>query len=521
MKYAELDLHESLKNNIAELGYESPTPIQEMVIPHAIKGKDISGLAQTGTGKTAAFLIPLINRILHSRDDKELETPELKFKEWGEKSFCLVLVPTRELAIQVANQATALSKNQDFNIVTTVGGEDIERQVKQINGGVLDILIATPGRLIDLYKNHHIDLKQVSAVVFDEADRMFDMGFKDDMRYILRRLPDERQYLLFSATMNLDVLTVSYQFGAEPVECHLKSEKLKADNVTDEIFHCGQKEKPKFLLSLIKKHEPNQLIIFTNLKRLVVPITEFLQKNGYDALGISSLLNQRQRNRVLEHFKTEGKANILVATDVAARGLDILGVDLVVNYDLPDDAENYVHRIGRTGRAGQEGVAFSLCSDRDVESLARIQDYVGHKLAIGWIEDSELVEEFKEFKITPSDKFLSDRKKAVGRQKNEGRNKNRKSGPSRGKPRHGDSKRKDYRSKDKDKDYDRDAKPYDKVKGAKASSKKKTKNKPKRKKVGSSKRKSKRSKAASKNSKPAAKPGIAKKITSAFKKLFG
>lgn len=505
MKYVDLNLHKNLEQNILAMGFDEPTPIQEMVIPHAIKGKDISGLAQTGTGKTAAFLIPLINRILISREDKEVN-PELRFKHWDEKSFILVLVPTRELASQVAGQAVALSKDQNLNVVTTVGGEDIEKQVKQINGGALDILISTPGRLIDLYKSHHIDLKQVAAVVFDEADRMFDMGFKDDMRYILRRLPDERQYLLFSATMNLDVLTVSYQFGAEPVECHLRSEKLKADNVADEVLHVGQKEKPQFLLSIIKREEPKQLIIFTNLKRLVEPIAKFLQKNGYDALGISSLLNQRQRNRVLEHFKTEGKANILVATDVAARGLDIKGVDLVINYDLPDDAENYVHRIGRTGRAGEKGKAVSMSSDRDVESLARIEEYIDHKVEIGWMDDSDLVTEFEAFNDRPKENFYSERKKAVNKQRKEYKNKRGKK--SKGRP----ERKKSGPHKDSS-----PSRNQERPKSAKANAKKKSskKNKTRRRKVASSKKKKVSSQ------KAAAPKGITGKISSVIKKLFG
>ena len=234
MLYSDLKLHEDLKKNIAGLGFETATPIQETVLPHAIEGKDISGLAQTGTGKTAAFLIPIIQRILISKEENVSEEFEKqKFKNWSEKSFALCLVPTRELAQQVADQAAKLSGNKEISVVSAVGGEDIEIQIKQIKSRPLDILIATPGRMIDLYKSHHIDLKQVVAVIFDEADRMFDMGFKDDMKYILRRLPDDRQYLLFSATMNLDVLTISYQFGAEPVECHLRAEKLKADNVED------------------------------------------------------------------------------------------------------------------------------------------------------------------------------------------------------------------------------------------------------------------------------------------------
>ncbi|MCB0407532.1 MAG: DEAD/DEAH box helicase, partial [Bdellovibrionales bacterium] len=260
-----------------------------------------------------------------------------------------------------------------------------------------DFIVATPGRLIDLYKEHIVDLTQVRAVVFDEADRMFDMGFKDDMKYLLKRIPKERQFLVFSATLNFDVMNTAYEFGADPVEVNISKDQAKAENVDDEIFHVGNDNKPSYLLSLLKQHEPRQLIIFSNFKRNVERIALFLNKNGYSALGISSLLTQAQRNRVMAQFKSESDRNILVATDVAARGLDVIGVDMVINYELPDDPENYVHRIGRTGRASSKGKAFSLVSDRDVEALARIEDYTRKKINSGWIEDEFLVTTYEAF----------------------------------------------------------------------------------------------------------------------------
>ncbi|MAF89675.1 MAG: ATP-dependent RNA helicase [Bdellovibrionaceae bacterium] len=526
MLYNDFGIHSDLKANIAGLGYTEATPIQDLVLPHAIEGKDISGLAQTGTGKTAAFLIPLIHRIFVSRDENAPE--EFKkhaFKNWSDSSFVLCLVPTRELAQQVADQAAKLSANQKLNVVSAVGGEDINIQTKQIKESPLDILIATPGRLIDLYKSHHIDLKQVVAVVFDEADRMFDMGFQDDMKYILRRLPDDRQYLLFSATMNLDVLTISYQFGAEPVECHLRSEKLKADNVQDEVFHVGQDEKAQVLLSLIKKEDAKQVIIFTNLKRLVQPIATFLQKNGFEALGISSLLNQRQRNRVLEHFKTEGKANILVATDVAARGLDVQGVDLVVNFDLPDDAENYVHRIGRTGRAGAKGKAFSLSSDRDVEALSRIQEYIGHKVEIGWLEDADMAKDFVAFDPRPKDEFFSERKRAVDRKKRDmkkGRNNKKRPGGNQQNRNAKKSSNPEERNQQQRSDKPKSSKPN--PNRSKSNNKKRSTKKSSSKAKSASKGKL---KVSSKNRKPSSKAqsapkkeNLTSKITGVFKKLF-
>jgi ATP-dependent RNA helicase RhlB len=210
-------------------------------------------------------------------------------------------------------------------------------------------------------------------------------------------VPRERQFLVFSATLNFDVLNVAYEFGADPVEVSISRDQAKAENVKDQIFHVGQDEKAAYLLSILKKYEPRQAIIFSNFKRNVERLAQFLTKNGMPAMGISSLLTQAQRNRVMEQFKADNDRNILIATDLAARGLDILGVDMVINYELPDDPENYVHRIGRTGRAGREGTAFSFVSDRDVEALSRIETYVKNKLASGWLEDQDIVKDFAPF----------------------------------------------------------------------------------------------------------------------------
>lgn len=402
LKFSELSLHTSLQSAIDQLGFAEATPIQELTIPLAIEGKDVSGLAQTGTGKTAAFLIPLMERILRARDRvTETATDEQKafiekraFVDWRAQNFILVLVPTRELAEQVFENIQSLSTHSGLRGVSVYGGTGYDKQKEAFAAGV-EFVVATPGRLIDLYKEHHVDLKQVRAIVFDEADRMFDMGFKDDMKYILQRVPKDRQFLVFSATLNFDVLNTAYQFGAEPIEVNISRDQAKAENVVDEIFHVGHDEKPAYLLSLIKKYSPRQVIVFSNFKNSVEVIAGFLTNNGYPAMAISSLLTQAQRNKVLEQFKSENEKNILVATDVAARGLDIKGVDMVVNIEMPNDAESYVHRIGRTGRAGEAGRALSLVSDQDVESLARVEAYLKHKLTVAWLDDAELIKEFK------------------------------------------------------------------------------------------------------------------------------
>ncbi len=397
MKFEDLNLSPELLSGIKSAKFEKCTPVQETVITPALEGKDISGLAQTGTGKTAAFLVPMMERIWSSKvQNKTEDNKKREFKDWKKGDFVLILVPTRELAEQVFSDVYKLRGDTGIEAVAIYGGASYEGQKEKINAGV-EIIIGTPGRLIDLYKSHSLDLKKVRGMVFDEADRMFDMGFKDDMQYVLYRAPKDRQILLFSATLNFDVVTTAYKFGADPIEFNLSKDEVKAENVEDEIFHIGTAEKPKYLLSILKKLDPKQVIIFSNFKSNVSLIAHFLNKNGYHAVGISSLLTQGQRNRVMEQFKGDSKHNVMVATDLAARGLDVKGVDLVVNYELPDDPENYIHRIGRTGRAGKKGRANSFVGDRDVEALMRIEEYLKMKLPVGWMEDTELLEEFVQF----------------------------------------------------------------------------------------------------------------------------
>ena len=394
MKYSDLNLDPRLNAAIEKLGYAEATAIQEQTIPHILEAKDVAGLAQTGTGKTAAFLIPLIERILKTQTNPESQRV---IKDWNVRSFVLILVPTRELADQINENVVKLAAGCGLKSYPLYGGTGYEKQKEALQSG-LQFIVSTPGRLIDLYKENFVDLKQVRAIVFDEADRMFDMGFKDDMKYILGRVPKDRQFLVFSATLNFDVLNTAYQFGAEPVEINISRDQAKAENVQDFILHIGNDEKPQYLLSILKKENPKQVIIFTNFKHNVDRVAMFLLDNQIPAMGISSLMSQSQRNHVIEKFKAENDQNILVATDVAARGLDITGVDVVVNYEMPQDAESYVHRIGRTGRAGREGKAFSFISDRDIDSLGRVEEYTKKKIEAVYLEDAELIKDFKPLK---------------------------------------------------------------------------------------------------------------------------
>ncbi len=448
MKYVDLNLEPSLGSAIRKTNFEDCTPIQEQAIPVILDGKDVAGLAQTGTGKTAAFLIPLMERILRARpvageisEEEKQRIEKRAFPDWKPQNFNLILVPTRELAEQVYENMAKLAVDSGLTGFAIYGGTGYEKQKEALKNGV-DFIVATPGRLIDLYKEHLVDLKQVRAIVFDEADRMFDMGFKDDMKYILQRVPRERQICVFSATLNFDVLNTIYQFGSEPVEINISRDQAKAENVKDQIFHVGNDEKPQQLLSLLKVHNPKQAIIFTNFKANVDRIAKFLVDNGIPAMAISSLLTQVQRNRVIEQFKAENDMNILVATDVAARGLDIKGVDLVVNYELPMDSESYVHRIGRTGRAGTTGQAFSLVGDKDIESLSRIEDYVKTKLEIGYLENDQLISDFKPMSYSSEGHYQKNLDKASHpRQGGGGRNSNRP--PRRDRPERSDRPRDD------------------------------------------------------------------------------
>ncbi len=427
----------------------------------------MAGLAQTGTGKTAAFLLPLIERVLRSgKPTGDEDIDQRGFENWEHNHFNLVLVPTRELAEQVKEVALDFLKGTDHRVVVVYGGVSIDKQIQQLEKG-FTFLIATPGRLIDLYKNHKVDLKQVRSITFDEADRMFDMGFKDDMKYILRRIPENRQLLLFSATLNLDVFNVAYQFGANPVEIKVSEDKKTADNVDDKIFHLGRDEKPGHLLGILERLKPKQVIIFTNFKSQVERVAEFLNKNNHKAVGISSLLSQSQRTRVMSRFREEGGENILVATDVAARGLDVEGVDLVINYELPDDAENYVHRIGRTGRAGEKGKAFSFVSDKDVEALDRIHKYLGRSVEADWMEDNELPKDYEAF---PKGELFV--KKSRGGKKGDSR---KSSKGRRGKNDRGGRKKDDRKKDDRKKKGSKDSKDS---KDSKKSDKSKKSNKP-------------------------------------------
>ncbi|AOP35115.1 DEAD/DEAH box helicase [Leptospira tipperaryensis] len=377
MKFEELSIHSKLLSAIQDIGYTELTPIQEKSIPHGLEGKDITGLAQTGTGKTVAFLVPVIHTIL----TKEIQGVS-----------ALVLAPTRELTMQISDEAKKLLKHAEgVRAVPIIGGTDYKSQNKDLEG-LKGIIVATPGRLIDMIKSGSIDITNVEFFVLDEADRMLDMGFIQDIRWLLHKCKNRKQTLLFSATLSVEVMRLAYRFLNEPVEIQINPEKIITERIDQKVVHLGREEKIPYMTNLIlNSTDEGQGIIFTNYKANIPKIVHTLRRFGVPVTGISSELDQKKRLRLLRDFKS-GKYRYMVATDVASRGIDVENIDIVYNYDLPQDTENYVHRIGRTARAGRKGKAIGFCSESDYVELEKIEKYLKQK-----IEVLEVNEEYIQF----------------------------------------------------------------------------------------------------------------------------
>ena len=388
MKFSELQLPAPVLQGIVDAGFTSCTPIQEQTLPLALAGKDVAGQAQTGTGKTAAFLVALFTRLLAN-------------KEGAGKPRALILAPTRELVVQIEKDAQLLGKHTGFNIQAIYGGVDYMKQKNALKEGA-DIVIGTPGRLIDYLKQKVYTLKQIEALVIDEADRMFDMGFIADLRFILRRLPpfDQRQNLMFSATLNTRVMELAYEFMNVPEKVSVTPETMTAERVTQVLYHASRKEKFPLLLGLLRREGMERTMIFVNTKREAEFLQDRLNVNDFPCKVISGDVEQRKRMRILDDFK-EGTLPIMIATDVASRGLHIEGVSHVINYDLPQDCEDYVHRIGRTARAGAEGKAISLADEDGAFYLEGIEEYCKQKIPTEWAEDDLFVHDYKRSKPRP------------------------------------------------------------------------------------------------------------------------
>jgi len=382
MRFEELTLPESLSQGIADAGFTECTPIQERTLPLTLEGRDVAGRGQTGTGKTAAFLITLFDRLL--KNDGE-----------GKQPRALILAPTRELVVQIEQDARLLGKHCGFSVLAVYGGVDYNKQRETLRAGV-DVVIGTPGRLIDYLKQKVCSLKAIEMLVIDEADRMFDMGFIGDLRYILRLLPsfDRRQNLMFSATLNQRVMELAYEFMNTPEKVSVSDDHLTADNIEEVLYHVASKEKFALLLGLLRREGMERTMIFVNTKHEGEYLQARMVANDYPCRLISGDVAQEKRLKIMRDFK-EGKLPVLIATDVASRGLHIEGVSHVVNYDLPEDSEDYVHRIGRTARAGATGKAISLADERGVLSLEAIEAYIGHPIPTEWAEDDLFVMDFK------------------------------------------------------------------------------------------------------------------------------
>lgn len=362
MKFTEFSLHESLLQGIEGAGYVDCTPVQEQVLKSSLEGRDLYVQSQTGTGKTAAYLTSVIQELLTRGESA------------GKKA--LVMVPTRELAVQVQEEAQKLAKFTSLKCASFYGGVGYDKQVASLKKGV-DIMIGTPGRVIDLNHGNQMDLSSVAFLVIDEADRMFDMGFYPDLRTLIKVLPssEQRQTMLFSATLNSYVKNLAWEYTRNPAEITIAAENITVDEIAQELFHVSSDDKMKLLLGIISHEKPESLIVFCNTKKSCEIVAKRLKMNGFESEFIIGDLPQKKRLTIMDKFKA-GAIKCLVATDVAARGIDVNDLAMVINYDLPNEAENYVHRIGRTARAGKSGKAFTFCSEQDVYSLPPIERYI-------------------------------------------------------------------------------------------------------------------------------------------------
>ncbi len=382
-RFDQFELPDTLLQGIKEVGFEYCTPIQAETLPVGLKGQDVAGQAQTGTGKTMAFLIALYNHLLTqpAPENRKVNQPR-----------ALILAPTRELAIQIHKDAVLLSKHTGLKLGLAYGGTGYDQQRKQLTDGV-DILIGTPGRLIDYFKQHVYDLRACQSLIIDEADRMFDLGFINDIRYLIRHCPtpEKRLSMLFSATLSLRVQELAYEHMNSPATIKIESEKRTADKVDERVYYPANSEKIPLLLGLFEKEKPSRCIIFINTKRVAENIFAWLKGNDYHAAILSGDVPQRKRESLLKQFQ-DGECNILVATDVAARGLHIPEVSHVINFDLPQLAEDYVHRVGRTARAGASGHAISFACEDYAHYLPEIEAYVGHSIPNQPVSNDLLVE---------------------------------------------------------------------------------------------------------------------------------
>ena len=369
MRFDEYNISPEIKKNLSKLGFKRPTDIQFKSIPSILKGEDVLAIAQTGTGKTAAFAIPVINMI---DEKKRIKRPD------GIK--CLVMVPTHELVIQLMEVFTKLSRHTRVTTFGIYGGVDQDPQIEKLNKGV-DILIATPGRMFDLRSQGHLILDRVEILILDEADHMLDLGFIGDIQDLMRHLPKKRQTLFFSATINQKIKKLAYSLVTNAIRIQISPKNPVAKNVNHKVIFVSMDDKRFFLERIVNENEKSKILVFVRTKVRAERVKKAMGRVAIEAITIHGDKDQRDRNLVMNQFKS-GDVKLLIATDVSARGIDIPDVDIVINYDLPDKDENYVHRVGRTGRGKNKGNAYSFCSKEEEEILVEIQDFLGEKIEV-------------------------------------------------------------------------------------------------------------------------------------------
>jgi ATP-dependent RNA helicase RhlB len=381
LSFQSLPLTDTLAQGIVDAGFVYCTPIQAQTLPIALAGKDVAGQAQTGTGKTAAFLVALFQSLL-TRPAPPSRSPT--------SVRALVIAPTRELAVQIHKDAAVLGRHTGLRLAVVFGGTDYDKQRQTLADGV-DVLIGTPGRVIDYFKQHVYDLRHAQVLVLDEADRMFDLGFIADIRFILRRLPrpDLRQSMLFSATLSQRVLELAYEHMNNPELVRIEPDKVTIDRIRQVIYFPAMDEKIPLLVGLLRETEAHRTMVFVNTRRMAERLEAALRGNGFHAQALSGDVPQKKRLQFLRQFH-EGELAVLIATDVASRGLHIPDVSHVFNFDLPQDAPDYVHRIGRTARAGADGDAISFGCEEYAISLPDIEDYIGKKIPVASVDPALL-----------------------------------------------------------------------------------------------------------------------------------
>ncbi len=413
MTFKELHLIPNIQQALQEEGYENPTPIQEQAIPVVLEGLDLVACAQTGTGKTGAFAIPIIN-LIHRIVGSNKKTKHIR---------TLVVTPTRELAIQIQESFNAYGKYTNINTLVLFGGVSQVSQVEQLRKGV-DVLVATPGRLLDLYKQGYIDLNHMHHLVLDEADQMLDMGFINDVKKIVKLTPSNRQTLLFSATMPIAIRELADTFLTKPKYISVDPVSSTAEKVAQKVYFVDKGDKRKLLYHLIRNEGLKNILVFTRTKHGADNVVKALAKNGVEAAAIHGNKSQNNRQRVLEGFKNQ-EITVLVATDIAARGIDIDLLPYVINFDLPNISETYVHRIGRTGRAGNSGLAISFCDASEKPYLKDIEKLIRMKIKV--VLDHPYVLDEKVVAENPDKKpDLRNKKKGNNSRKSEASKKNKK-----------------------------------------------------------------------------------------------